>query len=89
MTTATIERERILTENEKHGSGFLDETAGGLWVVQGRTYDSWHLAVICTNRGAAEAYIHEHIAEHPGRTLDDYRLEVWAACEAWPPEEDA
>ena len=85
---ATAVRERILTENEKRGSGFLDESAPGLWVVHGRTYDSWHLAVICTNREAAEDYIHEHLEERPGRTLGHYRLEVWAPISEWPPKEE-
>ena len=88
MTTAT--RERIETENEKYGIGFLDDNADGAWVVQARTYDAWCLAAIFTNREAAESYIHEHVAEYPERTLDDYRLEVWAAHDTypWPDDEE-
>ncbi len=80
---------QIETENEKHGSGDLDESAPGLWVVHGRAYETWHLAVIATNRRAAEGYIHARIAEHPDRTMDHYRLEVWGTINEWPPSEGA
>ncbi len=77
-------RERILTDNERYGSGLLDESVPGLWVVLG---PGGHVAMIATNRGAAEAYCMD--TDHdPGRTVDDYSIQVWAAIDEWPPRDE-
>jgi hypothetical protein len=86
----TVTRDRILTENEKHGSGFLDEDApGGVWVVTSKsnTGISGHVAHLFSNRDAAEAYIHDK-CEEKGWPLHRYGLAVWAVSETWPDEDE-
>ena len=73
----TVDRPRILTDNERYGSGFLDEDAPGAWCVMTRA--TGMLNHIFSNRDAAEAYIQDH-----GRAPDYYSLQVWHISDSWP-----
>ncbi len=81
--------ERMQTDNEKYGSGFLESDEGGAWLVLYRngTAES-HVSFVAANRTVAESYIHDHVrtAEHPDRTSDDYSIQVWAISDTWPDE---
>lgn len=83
---AQATRERIQTDNEQYGSGFLDEE-GGVWVVvtKSKTGLSGNVAHLFTNRQAAEDYIHEK-CEEKGWPLHRYALQVWSISETWPDE---
>jgi hypothetical protein len=76
VTTA----ERILTENEKYGSGFLDRSAlGGAWVVQhASSVGDVTLCAIFTNPEAAENYIRDRDSS------DEYLLSVWKINDTYP-----
>lgn len=87
MTVAT-DRPHIETDNEKYGSGFLDEASPGVWMVLHRD----HPMHLFTNRQAAEDYIYGYVeseaANRDGRTLDDFTMQVWAVSDRWPDDEE-
>lgn len=85
--TATCER--IMTDNEKYGSGFLASDEGGVWIILYRpgTAES-HVSHVYDNRQACEDYIAARCAEHPGRTPDDYAIQVWTIEDRFDPDDE-
>jgi hypothetical protein len=82
------ERPRILTENEKYGDSFLNESAGGVWIVLDNGFARTSVAFVATNRQAAEDAIYGK-CERNTRAPEDFSIQVWSPESAYPTGEES